>query len=234
MGIILNIETATSVCSVALGKDGVVIATKEENQGFSHAEKLTLFIEDVCSQAEIKLSDLDAIAVSSGPGSYTGLRIGVSTAKGLCFALDKPLISVSTLCGIARGIQNRLMELKVPLSEDDILFPMIDARRMEVYRAIYSKHLHEIEGPASQVITNPGFFKGYGANQVYLGGDGCGKFLELFENESNVKILNDVLSSASYLTQESERKFNSGDIEDTSLFEPFYLKEYIPGKPKGQ
>ena len=134
MALILNIETATTVCSVSLAKDGKLLSLKEQNGDYSHAENLTLFIEDVCKQANIKLSQIDAVAVSKGPGSYTGLRIGVSTAKGLCFSLDKPLISISTLLSITQSI---VQSSKFKIENSDLFCPMLDARRMEVYCAMY-------------------------------------------------------------------------------------------------
>ncbi len=131
MGIILNIETATSACSVALAKDGAVIAAEETTEGLAHAEKLTLFIKNLMERVSMPLSALDAIAVGTGPGSYTGLRIGTATAKGLCYALDKPLIAVPTLKAMAMGAAKKI-------NRTDVLYcPMIDARRLEVYTALY-------------------------------------------------------------------------------------------------
>src|ERR1035437_7733479 len=130
MALILNLETATTICSVAIAKDGCLLALKEQNGDYSHAENLTLFIEDVLHHANVKLSDIDAVAVSKGPGSYTGLRIGVSTAKGLCYSLNKPLIAINTLQHLALSISIR------DVRSDAFFCPMLDARRMEVYCAV--------------------------------------------------------------------------------------------------
>ncbi|HRH65324.1 MAG TPA: tRNA (adenosine(37)-N6)-threonylcarbamoyltransferase complex dimerization subunit type 1 TsaB [Bacteroidia bacterium] len=240
MGTILNIETATTVCSVAISRNGEVIAVMEENSGFSHAEKLTRFIEHVCRQAKTELPQLDAIAVSSGPGSYTGLRIGVSTAKGICYALDKPLISVPTLFCIATGIRKKLFserksedwspEIPLPVH----LIPMIDARRMEVYRAIYSFDLKELEKAGSEIISETSLDHFTKGNRCYFGGDGSTKLRTFFKNQDAGTIWEDILPSAHYLAEEAERKFNRKEFENTSLFEPFYLKEYVPGKPKAK
>src|ERR1035437_1587087 len=133
MALILNLETATTVCSVSLGKDGKLLALKEQNGDYSHAENLTLFIEDVLKQANVKVTELDAIAVSKGPGSYTGLRIGVSTAKGLCYSLDKPLTAIETLKHMSLSVSEIINSQS--LIHNSLFCPMIDARRMEVYCA---------------------------------------------------------------------------------------------------
>lgn len=239
MGLILSIETATSVCSVAIGRDGELLALKEINEGFSHAEKLTRLIEHVCLEASVVLKDLDAVAVSSGPGSYTGLRIGVSTAKGLCYALDIPLISVPTLYGIAFGLQKKLLkENDSLLSEKEsegkvFLIPMIDARRMEVYAALYDVHLNNVAETQAVIINGDSFSEYRNQGNVFLGGDGAAKLQEMYKDSQNVYIHGDVLPSAAFLVSEAERKYLKGEVENTSVFEPFYLKDYIPGKSKG-
>ena len=239
MGLILSIETATSVCSVAIGRDGELLALKEINEGFSHAEKLTRLIEHVCLEASVVLKDLDAVAVSSGPGSYTGLRIGVSTAKGLCYALDIPLISVPTLYGIAFGLQKKLLKENANLlSEKDsegkvFLIPMIDARRMEVYTALYDVHLNNVSETHAVIINDDSFLEYRNQGRIYLGGDGAAKLQEMYKDSNSISIHADVLPSAAFLVGEAERKYLKGEVESTSAFEPFYLKDYIPGKSKG-
>lgn len=235
MSSLLLLETATAVCSVGISRDNKLVSLKESHEGFSHAEKLTRFIEEACKEAKFTLQELDAIVVSSGPGSYTGLRIGVSTAKGLCFALDKPLIAVPTLAGIATGMQKKWKELKMEQSGEDetrdILFiPMIDARRMEVYQAIYSKDLSEIQPASAEIIEENSFGSLLNDNQIFLGGDGSAKLEELFSRQKDITIWNDVLPSAANLLSIAEVKFKEKHFENTSLFEPFYLKEYIPGR----
>ena len=154
MALILNLETATTVCSVSLGKDGKLLALKEQNGDYSHAENLTLFIEDVLKQANVKFSELDAIAVSKGPGSYTGLRIGVSTAKGLCYSLNIPLIAIDTLKSLAVGIKNSDLKIR----NSDLLCPMLDARRMEVYCALFDNSLNYVRETSAEIIGILFFF----------------------------------------------------------------------------
>src|SRR5471030_2964914 len=151
---ILQIETATTVCSVALSKDGVVLAVKQMDQRNIHAEVITLYIEELLTTTGTKYSDLDAIAVSCGPGSYTGLRIGVSTAKGLCYALDKPLIAVETLKAMADGM---MAQLKDQLAENTLLCPMIDARRMEVFTAVFNNKSEQVTPTAELIVDADSF-----------------------------------------------------------------------------
>ncbi len=225
MATILCIETATTVCSVAIAIDGKVISLKEVNAGLSHSENLTIFIKQACEEAKISLSGLDAIAVSKGPGSYTGLRIGVSTAKGLCYALNKPLIGISTLKYLAGCcIMSHVSHL------DSLYLPMIDARRMEVYCAVYDSALNEISAPDAVVVNENSFAEILKSNHVIFCGDGSGKCKPLFENNPNV-IFADVNLSASGMVSLAEAKYSNKEFEDVSLFEPFYLKEAAVGKP---
>jgi tRNA threonylcarbamoyladenosine biosynthesis protein TsaB len=223
--VILLLETATTACSVALCEAGDVIAVKEINERNVHASLLTLFIEDVMKTSGKKYSDLDAVAVSKGPGSYTGLRIGVSTAKGICYALDIPLISVDTLEAMAHGI---LKQEKIHASA--FLIPMIDARRMEVYTAIYKADLSLIE-PVTAKIVDSNTFNYYGDNRLILFGDGSYKFQELFEESSHIRFLG-FENSAAHLSHLADKKLSSGEIENMAYFEPFYLKDFLAGKPE--
>ena len=149
---ILLLETSTTVCSVALAGDDGILAFREINEGYAHSENITVFIEETLNEAGIKMADLAAVAVSSGPGSYTGLRIGVSTAKGICFALDKPLISVGTLDGMASGFATTR-----DVTKGAFLVPMIDARRMEVYCSVYDAGMSEVEPPQAKIIDGSSF-----------------------------------------------------------------------------
>src|SRR5665213_143985 len=153
MSLILQIETATSSCSVALAKNGYVLAEEQLNQRNVHAEVITLFIDDLVKNAGVVYEQIDAVAVSSGPGSYTGLRIGVATAKGLCFALDKPLMAIETLAGMANGIRKRGNDI----TEDMLLCPMIDARRMEVFTAIFNGSGDRIKPTTAEIVTEDSF-----------------------------------------------------------------------------
>ena len=233
MGKILNIETATRVCSVSLSDNGNVVSIQESKIKNSHAEKITLFSEQVIYKSGISFSDLDAIAISKGPGSYTGLRIGVSTAKGFCYSLDIPLISIGTLPALAHGMIEKIMkEGKNP--ENFLFCPMIDARRMEVYTALYNHKLEEIKKVEAKIITEDSFGtwlqKG---KQIIFFGDGASKCKSvLSENLGAVFTEEEFLPSAAYMANLAEEKFQKKEFEDVAYFEPFYLKDFIPGIPK--
>jgi tRNA threonylcarbamoyladenosine biosynthesis protein TsaB len=221
--LILLLETATSSCSVALTENGKIIGFKEVNERNIHASHITLFIEELMINAGKNYSDLDAIAVSKGPGSYTGLRIGVSTAKGLCYALDIPLIGIDTLEAMASGLQSR-----IDIADSDLLIPMIDARRMEVYTGIFQKDLKVIE-PICAKIVDVDSFEQFKNNKLLLFGDGAGKFKELFSEQSNIRII-DFENSARDLNVLACRKLLNKETENVAYFEPFYLKEFLVTK----
>ncbi|MHB1177009.1 MAG: tRNA (adenosine(37)-N6)-threonylcarbamoyltransferase complex dimerization subunit type 1 TsaB [Daejeonella sp.] len=222
--LILLLETATTSCSVALCEGGHVIAIKEINERNIHASHLTLFIEDVMKAAGRKYSELDAVAVSKGPGSYTGLRIGISTAKGVCYALNIPLVSVGTLEAMAYGILSR-----EKIDSSVFLVPMIDARRMEVYTAIFRTDLAVIE-PVNAKIIDKSSFDQFENDHLVLFGDGSTKFEELFANKSNISFLG-FENSAVHLSDLASKKLKAGQIENMAYFEPFYLKDFLAGKP---
>lgn len=226
MALILNIETATTMCSVSLAKDGKLLAVKELNGDYSHAENLTLFIEDVVKQANIKLADIDAVAVSKGPGSYTGLRIGVSTAKGLCYSLNKPLIAINTLTSLASGISATVDRQK------SLLCPMIDARRMEVYCAVYDISINCIKETAAEIIDEHSFAHLLEKNQVIFFGDGASKCKTVLSHNKNAIFVDDVVPSAKNMITLSEQAFQNKQFEDVAYFEPFYLKDFVAGKKK--
>jgi tRNA threonylcarbamoyladenosine biosynthesis protein TsaB len=220
---ILQIETATSVCSVALARDEQVLAYKQLDERNIHAEVITLFIEELISSAGIKYSDLDAIAVSCGPGSYTGLRIGVSTAKGLCFALDKPLIAVETLEAMAYGIIIKNQYANV------LLCPMIDARRMEVYTALFDSTGRKIESVTAKIIDEGSFAEHLKSNKILFFGDGADKCRAVLDVHPNAEFSPNFTNSATHLTPKAFEKFKANDFEDVAYFEPYYLKDFIPG-----
>jgi tRNA threonylcarbamoyladenosine biosynthesis protein TsaB len=216
---ILNIETATKNCSVALAKNGETILCKEISElGYSHAEKLHVFIEEICKESSIQLKDLHAIAVSKGPGSYTGLRIGVSAAKGLCFALDIPLISVDTLAVLASQAQ-------LIAKENDLIIPMIDARRMEVYSAIFNNKLEKIREIEAQIIDENLFTSI--ENTVYFVGDSSEKAKAVLTKSNFIFLEEIVYPSAKDMSAISIQKFLNKDFEDVAYFEPFYLKDFL-------
>jgi len=216
MTYILNIETSTKNCSVAIAKDGVMIVCREIAEiGYSHAEKLHVFIEEILVETNLKFSDLNAIAVSQGPGSYTGLRIGVSAAKGLCYALDIPLIAVDTLEVLASQIT----------IEEGVIVPMIDARRMEVYSAIFDKNHQKIRDTKAEILTEDSFSE---INQtVYFVGDSSQKAKTLFEKDNFIFSDDVIYPSAKQMTKKSYTLFTNNRFEDVAYFEPFYLKDFM-------
>ena len=223
MALILAIETATTNCSVALFKAGVLIAEKEHNtDGYTHAEQLTLFIEEVVESAKVSLQEIEAVALSKGPGSYTGLRIGTSTAKGLCYALDIPLLTTSTLKAMAFAMAKNHVA--------DIYCPMIDARRMEVFSALFDKNNNTIRGVQADVVDEQ-TYANFLNNEVLFFGDGALKCKEII-NHKNAKFLEGVYPSAKDLGKLAHAKFMDKDFEDVAYFEPFYLKDFVAGKKK--
>ena len=231
---ILCLETSTAVCSVALEENGKVIALRESLDGQNHAEKITIFIDEVMKEANVSYRDLDAVATSMGPGSYTGLRIGVSTAKGLCYAMEKPLIAVDTLAAMAYGFKDykttRLQDYK--LESTDILCPMIDARRMEVYSAFFNEQLERISETNAIIIEENSFMEMKQNNHLYLFGDGADKLASLFENDESITVVEKFHCSAAYMAELADKAFKNNDFVDTAYFEPFYLKNFVPGMPK--
>ena len=227
MCLILQIETATTTCSVALAGNGEVLAFKEVNERNIHAEVITLFIEEVVLSAGIKYDQIDAIAVSSGPGSYTGLRIGVSTAKGLCFALDKPLIAIETLEGMAHGVMNAGQYKSDP---DMLLCPMIDARRMEVFTSVFKNKGLKIKPVSAEIITGDSFAGLLKQHQILFFGDGAEKCMPILSASTNAIFLPGFTNSAVHFTQKALEKFNSGESENVAYFEPYYLKDFIAGR----
>ena len=228
---ILCIETSTAVCSVALVNNGNVIALRESLDGQNHAEKITIFIDEVMKEANLSYKDLDAVATSMGPGSYTGLRIGVSTAKGLCYAMEKPLIAIDTLAAMAYGFkgQQPTANSQQPTT---ILCPMIDARRMEVYSAFFNEELERVSETEAIIVDENSFMELKQNNHLYLFGDGADKLASLFENDENITVVEKFHCSAAYMAQLADKAFKNNDFVDTAYFEPFYLKNFVPGMPK--
>lgn len=222
MAIVLNIETATINCSVSLSKDGEILVLKEDSSlGYSHAETLHLFIDEVFKVSNIKPSGIDAVAISKGPGSYTGLRIGVSSAKGLCFALDKPLIAIDTLESLAHQVKIK----------DGFIVPMLDARRMEVYSAVYSANLESYRGVEAEILTAESYSSLLEINKVYFIGSGVEKTKGLIQH-SNAVFIEGKLPSSNEMAFLAEFKYKISDTEDVAYFEPYYLKDFIALKKK--
>jgi tRNA threonylcarbamoyladenosine biosynthesis protein TsaB len=219
MTYILNIETATKNCSVALAKNGETIICKEiAEQGYSHAEKLHVFIAEIIKEAGVLMSDLKAVAVSHGPGSYTGLRIGVSAAKGLCYALEIPLIAIDTLTSLANQVQHN----------DGLIVPMIDARRMEVYSAVFNSNKEMIREVQAEILTEESF-----ANQaetIYFVGDSNEKAKSVLTKANFIFLDEIVFPSANEMSAISFQKFQNNDFVDVAYFEPYYLKDFMFAK----
>ena len=222
MAYILCIETSTTNCSVALAKNGQVVALAEDDQAqYSHAEQLHLFINQVVEESGLKMTNLDAVAVSKGPGSYTGLRIGVSTAKGLCYALGIPLISISTLKVLAQQV--------VQQSSQYPIIPMIDARRMEVYTCVFDSNLKELSQVEAKILEAQSFQSFFDENEkVYFIGNGVSKFKNICANV-NQGIFKDQNPSAKQMCELTDGLFKSTTFEDVAYFEPYYLKDFVGG-----
>ncbi len=222
MALILNIETSTKKCSVSIGRQGKVIALQEVNDGsYSHSEKLHSFIGKVIEEANISISDLSAVAVSKGPGSYTGLRIGVSTAKGLCFALEKPLISVPTLQVLALQVKE----------DKGLVIPLLDARRMEVYSSVFNVENQQLRDVKAEIIDENSFKEYLEEQTVYFLGDGAEKCKNIITHPNAIYI-DDALPSAKEMALLSYQKWEKKDFEDVAYFEPYYLKDFVATKSK--
>lgn len=222
MALILHLETATKVCSVSLSENGKEIALKEyKGDGFTHGENLTLFIDEVLTQANKSMSDLSAISVCSGPGSYTGLRIGAATAKAICYANNIPLIAIDALLCLAA-----IGEDKYPSQN---ICPVIDARRMEVYNQVFGPGLRPLKEISADVITEDSYveFEPF----VYFG-DGAEKLQEIWKDRNCIADLS-IESSATGQVKIAFEKYKSQEFEDVAYWEPFYLKDFVLGKKKG-
>ena len=222
MATILCLETATTNCSVALSENGGVIALLEDGSGgYSHGEKLHVFIEEALKKVDMSMEELDAVAVSKGPGSYTGLRIGVSAAKGLCFSTDVPLISIPTLESLAHKIE-----------EEATIVSLLDARRMEVYSAVYNANKEQIRDTRAEILDETSFSEYLDKGPVWFVGNGVEKF-EAICTHPNANFVLGELPSANEMASLANMKFENKDFEDVAYFEPFYLKDFIVGgKPK--
>lgn len=217
---ILSIESGTSLCSVALSQGKQIVALRESNGEIAHAAKLSVFIDELLNQQNLDVSDLDAIAISEGPGSYTGMRIGVSTAKGLCFGANKPLIAIGSLLSLTK-----LAVEKIKPSPEMLLCPMIDARRMEVYTALFDSDAKMINQVSAQIVDENTFTELLRTNKIIFFGDGAEKCKSVI-NSSNA-IFADVQASAKGMIDIAVEKFTNADFVDIAYFEPFYLKDFV-------
>ena len=219
MGLILCLETATTNCSVGIAKDGGILSIREDNsKGYSHAEKLHIFIQECLQEANLEMKDLDAVAVSKGPGSYTGLRIGVSAAKGIAFSIDIPLLSVPTLEVLAHVVKN----------PEGLIIPMIDARRMEVYAEVYDVDFNSLQKTKAVVLEESSFQQFLDSQIVHFVGNGVSKFEEICKHP-NARFHTSAFPSVKEMAALAEIKYKKSDTEDVAYFEPYYLKDFVAG-----
>ncbi len=229
MGKILCIETSTSVCSVAYCENGEVIASEELYQVNSHATNLTVLIEMLFEKESLPaLQEIDAVAVCSGPGSYTGLRIGVSSAKGICYALNKPLIAIDSMVALTYPVANLGGENRLPST---LYCPLMDARRMEVYSALFNEKMDMVEAITAKIVDETTFSDVLDKHQVVFFGNGAAKCKDVINHE-NASFLENCHPLAKNLAQPAWEKFQRGQFEDVAYFEPFYLKDFVATTPK--
>lgn len=220
MALILSLETSTSVCSAALASDGRLLAERVSYEGKSHATLLTVFVEQILAETGIEATALDAVAVSQGPGSYTGLRIGVSTAKGICYATGAKLIAVDTLKAMA------IMAEKNATPRPNLFCSMIDARRMEVYTAIYNADLEQIGTTQALVVDENSFADELKTNSIAFYGDGSGKCQGVITS-ANARFIDGICPLAANMVPLAEKAFAAADFKDVAYFDPFYLKDFV-------
>lgn len=231
MSLLLHIETSETICSVALAENGNLIRLRETTEERQHASALAVLIQDLMAETGTSIKSLDAVAVSKGPGSYTGLRIGVSTAKGICYAKDIPLIAVGTLDAMTQGLIEQ-PEL-VSITNDTLLCPMIDARRMEVYRALYNAQGKRIEEVQAEILQADSFDYLPANQPIILFGSGAAKCNKLIEI-SNICIIEQFSMSARFMIKLAYALYNDKSFENTAYFEPFYLKDFVATTPKNK
>ena len=234
MALILSIETGTDVCSVALARDGELVSLRESGAGRAHAKRVALFVDELLRETGVQPADLDAIAVGKGPGSYTGLRIGVSFAKGMCYALNIPLISVGSLDALSEVAREDYDAGILDIEDEEWrvarLCPMVDARRMEVYAQIFDNECKSLSDVVAEVVTEDSFKQWRQSGKLVIFGNGAQKCSELLSDAIYVG----VSPSARGIVRRAEEAFNAARFEDLAYFEPFYLKEFlvIPSKKK--
>lgn len=231
MPLILNIETSSSCCSVAVGKDGKAAIFFEDRTANNHASSLHTMIDKALTSSGYRFQDIDAVSVSKGPGSYTGLRIGVSAAKGICYAMNIPLIGIDTLSIIASALRTKRNSLEK--AQTPCLFaPMIDARRMEVYSAVFSEGLERLIEPQALILNDLTYSDLRSKNRFIVGGEGSEKWKPLIETSENITFIEGVYPTALNMVSMAENYLKEGKTENLAYFEPFYLKEFIAAAPR--
>lgn len=243
MACILHIETSTDVCSVAISKDGFRVFEKQSDKGLNHAEKLGSYIDEALQELEDKQLQLEAVAVSSGPGSYTGLRIGVSMAKGICYGSDAKLLSIPTLQIICvpallsdrvkcvTCVDGKVENIVAELDDEALLCPMIDARRMEVYAAVYDRALKEVRGTQADIVDADTYRALLDEHVVYFLGNGAEKCMEVI-NHPNARFIKGIDPLAKNMLPLADMRFRKGETEDVAYFVPSYFKDYVAKLPK--
>jgi len=227
MGLILNIETTTFICSVALSKNGEAISLKENKQNLQHGRLLTVFINQILKENKIQAIDLDAVAISAGPGSFTGLRIGTAVAKGFCYATGIPLIAINTLEALVQAV------IPIYKNEKNTLFcPIINLRGVEIHAALFNKNNQLILEPSIIQLHKESFSSFLKKHKIYFFGTGFGKCKQFLTTHSNAKFLPNINASAAYMSELSEKTFNQKKFQDIAYFSPNYLKDFVPTKPK--
>ncbi len=229
MAIILSLETSTKVCSVCVAENNVILVKKELYEANSHATHLTVFIQEMFDELkDVSFKDINAVAVSCGPGSYTGLRIGVSTAKGICYALGIPLIAITSLQVLANAVKDHQF-----VKDGALICPMIDARRMEVYTALYDSGLKKVKDIEAKIIDEDSFLEELKKNKIVFVGDGSEKCKDVISG-GNAFFIQDTVPLAANMTEIAYAKYKDKKFEDVAYFEPFYLKDFVATKPKNK
>ena len=231
MTLILNLESSTEVCSVSLSKNGEMIDLIENTDGQNHARLLSVFADQLMKNNHLRFNQLSAVSVSKGPGSYTGLRIGVSLAKGICYANQAPLISISPLRAMSSFITSNREKYHINTHDDMLFCPMIDARRMEVYTALFDQQNRKIEAVSAKVIDNNSFNNYLEKHQIVFFGNGSTKCRAELKHP-NAIFIDDIKTSAQFMCSLAQEAFKNKQFEDVAYFEPFYLKDFIAGTPK--
>jgi tRNA threonylcarbamoyladenosine biosynthesis protein TsaB len=234
MPLILNLDTSTLVCSVALASGYKLTGTRESHDDKSHSRQLGIFIQDLLKENNLEVSSLDAVAVSKGPGSYTGLRIGVSIAKGLAYGSNIPLIGIGTLDALAEGaIKHQEISTILEKNRNMLLCPMIDARRMEVYTALYTSTGQQVKEVSAEIIDAGSYHDRLEKGQIVFFGNGAEKCRETITH-ANAIFINGIETSAEHMVPLSEKSFKQEKFEDIAYFEPYYLKDFIATVPKNK
>jgi len=230
MALILCIETSSINCSVALFESGTLIEVLESAESYAHSQKLHPFMEEVIKTSGKLKSDIQAVLLGSGPGSFTGLRIGSAAAKGLCYGLSVPMMSVSSLENMSIGIQKIKKRLSLP--EKHLLCPLIDARRMEVYSCMFDQDMNLLQEADAVILDESTFIDKLEENTMVFFGDGMEKMKSMYESHENARFVNDILPTTMNFGEIAESKFNQKEFENIAYFEPFYLKGFVPTTPK--